>query len=111
MDSVYRAPGPDCARGGLVCLRAADVAYSRSPFLFRKPNPARLGTPRIVGFRLCEAGISDDVPCRAYALRVLRGHRAKKITEGACKQGVSTETLMNVWLTEKVAETSQDTSG
>ena len=41
---------------------------------------------------------------------VMAGARFSQETHGcARKQGVSTETLINVWLTEKVTETSQGT--
>lgn len=54
-----------------------------------------------------EASFEVDIQRRVF-LTALEPSLAKKLTECARKQGVSTETLINVWLTEKVAETSQE---
>jgi len=40
-------------------------------------------------------------------LTALEPELAKRLTECAHRQGVSTETLINVWLTEKLAEATQ----
>ena len=53
-----------------------------------------------------EASFEVDIQRRMF-LTALEPGLAKKLTECARKQGVSTETLINVWLTEKVTETSQ----
>jgi CopG antitoxin of type II toxin-antitoxin system len=53
-----------------------------------------------------EASFEVDIQRRVF-LTALEPRLAKKLTECARKQGVSTETLINVWLAEKVAETSQ----
>jgi hypothetical protein len=53
-----------------------------------------------------EASFEVDIQRRVF-LTALKPGLAKKLTECARKQGVSTETLINVWLAEKVAETSQ----
>jgi predicted HicB family RNase H-like nuclease len=45
-----------------------------------------------------------DIQRRVY-LTALEPSLAKKLTAVAHKQGISTETLINVWLTEKVEET------
>jgi len=45
-----------------------------------------------------------DVQRRVF-LTALEPSLAQKLTEVAHKQGISTETLINVWLTEKVEET------
>ena len=55
-----------------------------------------------------EASFEVDIQRRVF-LTALEPKLAKKLTECARKQGVSTETLINVWLTEKMAETSQKT--
>lgn len=44
---------------------------------------------------------------RRVFLTVLEPELAKKLTACAHRQGVSTETLINVWLTEKVDEAGQ----
>ena len=43
-----------------------------------------------------------DIQCRVF-LTALEPELAKKLVACARKQGVSTETLINVWLTEKVS--------
>jgi hypothetical protein len=53
-----------------------------------------------------EASLEVDIQRRVF-LTALEPGLAKKLTECARKQGVSTETLINVWLAEKVTETSQ----
>jgi hypothetical protein len=53
-----------------------------------------------------EASFEVDIQRRVF-LTALEPKLAKKLTECARKQGVSTETLINVWLTEKVTEASQ----
>jgi hypothetical protein len=52
-----------------------------------------------------EVSFEVDIQRRVF-LTALEPGLAKKLTECARKQGVSTETLINVWLTEKVTETS-----
>jgi len=47
-----------------------------------------------------------DIQRRVF-LTALEPELAKKLTAHARKQGVSTETLINVRLTEKLAETAQ----
>jgi hypothetical protein len=54
-----------------------------------------------------EASFEIDIQRRVF-LTALEPGLAKKLTEWARKQGVSTETLINVWLTEKVTEASQE---
>ncbi len=53
-----------------------------------------------------EAHFEVDIQRRVF-LTALEPELAKKLTARARKQGVSTETLINVWLTEKLAETAQ----
>jgi predicted HicB family RNase H-like nuclease len=55
-----------------------------------------------------EVRFEVDIRRRTF-LTALTPELAKKLTECARKQGVSTETLINVWLTEKVAETAHGT--
>lgn len=55
-----------------------------------------------------EANFEVDIQRRVF-LTALEPGLAKKLTACARKQGVSTETLINVWLTEKITENSQDT--
>ncbi len=55
-----------------------------------------------------EANFEVDIQRRVF-LTALEPKLAKKLTECARKQGVSTETLINVWLTEKMTETPQGT--
>ena len=55
-----------------------------------------------------EASFEVDIQRRVFLTAPEPG-LAKKLTECARKQGVSTETVINIWLTEKVAETSQRT--
>ncbi|MGH7961404.1 MAG: CopG family antitoxin [Candidatus Binatia bacterium] len=55
-----------------------------------------------------EASFEVDIQRQVF-LTALEPELAKKLTECAHKQGVSTETLINVWLTEKVTAASQDT--
>ena len=47
-----------------------------------------------------------DIQRRVF-LTALEPTLAKKLTALAHKQGVSTETLINVWLTERAKETTQ----
>ncbi len=51
-----------------------------------------------------EAHFEVDIKRRVF-LTALEPQLAKKLTGVAHKQGVSTETLINVWLTEKLAQT------
>ncbi len=53
-----------------------------------------------------EADFEVDIQRRVF-LTVLEPELAKKLTACAHRQGVSTETLINVWLTEKVDEAGQ----
>ncbi len=53
-----------------------------------------------------EADFEVDIQRRVF-LTVLEPELAKKLTACARQQGVSTETLINVWLTEKVAAAGQ----
>jgi hypothetical protein len=53
-----------------------------------------------------EAKFEVDIQRRVY-LTPLEPELAKKLTECAHKQGVSTETLINLWLTEKLSATMQ----
>ncbi len=53
-----------------------------------------------------EADFDVDIQRRVF-LTVLEPELAKKLTAYAHRQGVSTETLINVWLTEKVDEAEQ----
>jgi len=53
-----------------------------------------------------EAHFEVDIQRRVF-LTALEPELAKKLTARARKQGVSTETLINVWLTEKLAEVTQ----
>lgn len=46
-----------------------------------------------------------DIQRRVF-LTALQPDLAQQLTHVACKQGVSTETLINVWLTEKVKDTA-----
>ena len=55
-----------------------------------------------------EASFEVDIQRRVF-LTALEPGLARKLTECARKQGVSTETLINVWLTEKITESSQNT--
>jgi CopG antitoxin of type II toxin-antitoxin system len=50
--------------------------------------------------------IEVDIQRRVF-LAALEPELAKKLVSCARKQGVSTETLINLWLTEKVATASQ----
>ncbi len=50
-----------------------------------------------------EAKFEVDIQRRGF-LTALEPELAKKLTECARKQGISTETLINVWLSEKLAE-------
>ncbi|OGG45976.1 MAG: hypothetical protein A3F84_17360 [Candidatus Handelsmanbacteria bacterium RIFCSPLOWO2_12_FULL_64_10] len=54
-----------------------------------------------------EAHFEVDIQRRRF-LTALEPELAKKLTACAHKQGVSTETLINVWLAEKVKEAEQD---
>jgi hypothetical protein len=51
-----------------------------------------------------EVQIETDIQRRVF-LTALEPSLAQKLTEVAHKQGISTETLINVWLKEKVEET------
>jgi CopG antitoxin of type II toxin-antitoxin system len=53
-----------------------------------------------------DASFEVDIQRRVF-LTALEPQLAKKLTECAHKQGVSTETLINVWLTEKVTAAAQ----
>jgi hypothetical protein len=53
-----------------------------------------------------EANFEVDIQ-RRHFLTALEPGLAKKLTDCARKQGVSTETLINVWLTEKLTESVQ----
>jgi hypothetical protein len=50
-----------------------------------------------------EAHFEVDIKRRVF-LTALEPQLAKKLTGAARQQGVSTETLINVWLTEKLAQ-------
>ncbi|HEY6331924.1 MAG TPA: CopG family antitoxin [Blastocatellia bacterium] len=50
-----------------------------------------------------EAEFETDIQRRVF-LTALAPELAKRLAECAHRQGVSTETLINVWLTEKLAE-------
>jgi len=54
-----------------------------------------------------EASFEVDIQRRVF-LTALEPGLAKKLTEYAHQQGVATETLINVWLTEKVAAVTQE---
>jgi predicted HicB family RNase H-like nuclease len=51
-----------------------------------------------------EVQVETDIQRRVF-LTALEPSLAQKLTSLAHKQGISTETLINVWLTEKVDET------
>ncbi len=51
-----------------------------------------------------EVQVEADIKRRVF-LTALEPSLAQKLTEIAHKQGISTETLINVWLKEKVEET------
>lgn len=51
-----------------------------------------------------EASFDVDIRQRVF-LTALEPELAKRLTDCARKQGVSTETLINVWLSERLAET------
>ena len=53
-----------------------------------------------------EAHFEVDIQRRVF-LTALEPGLAKKLMEYARKEGVSTETLINVWLSEKVTEASR----
>lgn len=55
-----------------------------------------------------EADFEVDIQRRVF-LTAPEPKVAKKLTEYARQQGVSTETLINLWLTEQMTETSQGT--
>lgn len=48
-----------------------------------------------------------DIQRRTF-LTALESNLAKRLTDVARRQGVSTETLVNVWLSEKLAENELD---
>jgi len=50
-----------------------------------------------------EAHFDVDIQRRVF-ITALEPHLAKTLTDLARKQGISTETLINVWLSEKVKE-------
>lgn len=52
------------------------------------------------------ASFDVDIRQRVF-LTALEPALAKRLTDCARRQGVSTETLINVWLSEKLAETAQ----
>ena len=52
-----------------------------------------------------EVHFDADIQRRLF-LTALEPELAKKLAARARKQGISTETLINVWLTEKLAEVS-----
>jgi hypothetical protein len=52
-----------------------------------------------------ETNFEVDLQRRVF-LTALEPQLAKKLTEIARKQGITTETLINVWLTEKMEETT-----
>lgn len=51
-----------------------------------------------------EIQVETDIQRRVF-ITALEPSLAKKLTTLAHKRGISTETLINVWLTEKVEET------
>lgn len=53
-----------------------------------------------------EAAFEVDIQRRLF-LTALEPGLAKKLTDRARSQGVSTETLINVWLSEKLTESAQ----
>jgi predicted HicB family RNase H-like nuclease len=53
-----------------------------------------------------EAKFEADIQRRIF-MTALEPELAKKLSDCARKQGVSTETLINVWLSEKLAESTQ----
>jgi hypothetical protein len=53
-----------------------------------------------------EAEFEVDIQRRVF-LTALEPELAKRLTDRARKQGVSAETLINVWLSEKLAESVQ----
>jgi hypothetical protein len=53
-----------------------------------------------------EVDFEVDMQRRAF-VTVLESELAKKLTACARQQGISTETLINVWLTEKIVATGQ----
>jgi len=53
-----------------------------------------------------EANFEVDIQRRVF-LTALEPELAKKLGDCAHKQGISTETLINVWLSEKLAEATQ----
>lgn len=57
--------------------------------------------------RTREASFEVDIQRRVF-LTALEPELAKKLTAYAHRQGVSTETLINVWLTEKLAAEQQE---
>jgi hypothetical protein len=50
-----------------------------------------------------EAHFEVDIQRRVY-LTALEPQLARKLTDAAHRQGISTETLINIWLSEKVQE-------
>ena len=53
-----------------------------------------------------EAEFETDIQRRVF-LTALEPELARKLTDCARQQGISTETLINVWLSEKLAEAAQ----
>lgn len=54
-----------------------------------------------------EVEFEVDIQRRVF-LTTLESGLAKRLTECARRQGLSTETLINVWLSEKLAAATQD---
>ncbi|GIL15369.1 MAG: hypothetical protein BroJett039_05420 [Chloroflexota bacterium] len=54
-----------------------------------------------------EVNFEVDIQRRTF-LTALESNLAKRLTDVARRQGVSTETLVNVWLSEKLAENELD---
>jgi hypothetical protein len=52
-----------------------------------------------------EAHFEVDIQRRVF-LTALEPQLAKKLTDVAHRQGISTETLINIWLSEKARETA-----
>lgn len=52
-----------------------------------------------------EVNFDVDIQRRVF-LTALEPQLAKRLTDIARKQGITTETLINVWLTEKMEETT-----
>lgn len=63
-------------------------------------------TRRLLGLAR-EVNFEVDIQRRTF-LTALESNLAKRLTDVARRQGVSTETLVNVWLSEKLAENELD---